>query len=196
MDHSWVVRVVPLILSQIPWFVEPGVADGAASGRFGLMRDIQWSWCAPCRASFFPQGFITILSYRFSPATSVVIFSSRKSGKLWTWFFGTHSRRVGLFAWLAGRYSVAAAHRAALRMRPPSHLGCQVYKLYTLTLFFTQLSLCSIFYCHVEGHNNPNLWQKMCLMSGSWRTFCTFCRKTAPWLYVEHCTVASWVWEV
>ena len=36
-----VVRVVPFIPSQIPWIIEPGVADGAASGRFGLMRDIQ-----------------------------------------------------------------------------------------------------------------------------------------------------------
>ena len=192
-----VVWVVPLIPSQIPWFVKPGVADGAASGRFGLMRDIQWSWCALCRASFFPQGFITILSTLILPLAdfSCNLFLEKKRKSLDVIFWHTFSQsRVVCMAGRSILCSCCAPSCPAHAPTFPSGLP-SVQTLHSDTILHTTISLLTILLL-LAGHNNPNLWQKLCSMPRSWRTFCTFCRKTAPWLYVEHCTVASWVWEV
>ena len=125
---------------------EPGVADGAASGRFGLMRDIQWSWCALCRASFFPQGFITILSSLILPLAdfSCNFFLEKKRKSLDVIFWHTFSQsRVVCMAGRSILCSCCAPSCPAHAPTFPSGLP-SVQTLHSDTILHTTISLLNI----------------------------------------------------
>ena len=162
------------------WSVCRSGSGGAASGRFGLlMRDIQWSLLRPpCRASFFPPRISHHPFILFSPCTKPS-FCSRKVTFLWSWFFGTHSRRVGLFAWPAGRYSVAAAHWVlpAHALKPPIWPA----KCTKSTLLHTALHNYHLAqYLMIGGIAMQICGKKMWRLPGSWHILLYLGKKTAP----------------
>ena len=115
-----------------------GRGNGAAWGRFGLMRDIQWSWRATLPRIFFSPRFLAILTF-LAPWCFIILKLTLpwKTKFLRGLNFGTHFA-IQLFAWPAQVDTPWLLRTPALRMRLSSTLP-ELPSVQTLHFLYTQL---------------------------------------------------------
>ena len=115
-----------------------GRGNGAAWGRFGLMRDIQWSWRATLPRIFFSPRFLAILTFLAPWCFIILKLTLPWKPKFWEAWILAH---ISQSSCLHGRPRSILRGCCALQLcacaSPQLSPSCQVYKLYT---FFTHNS--------------------------------------------------------